>query len=182
MKPGREALDLEVWPEERISPELDAAIREMLGRDFTPYFSTRRHYHDCVPAFTVIGRQDGTVLGQVGVVLRAVRCGDAVVQVAGIQSLCVAKSARGSRLAADMMKKAMAEAKRRGVPHGMLFCSERLSRFYARLGWLRLDVPVTLADEGGRPVPLPQHSVAMTLDLGGGCFPPGDVYLQGREW
>ena len=177
--------ELECIEERAMPPELDASIRGLLCECFPPdveAFSRSRHWHDCAPAWTLIFRESGRVLGHVGVVVRTISWGRQQVQVAGIQSLAVCPHLRGSGLAQALMRRAAAEAGWRGVRFGFLFCGPGLERFYSRLGWRRTDAAVTMADENGRTVPMPAKNVAMALALADEPLPQGDIDLNGRDW
>jgi predicted N-acetyltransferase YhbS len=104
------------------------------------------------------------------------------IMVAGIQSLAVAPQLRGTGLSSRLMAEAMEEAQRRGIEYGLLFCLPGLERFYASLGWIRTDEPVTMADETGQPVPLTQKNITMSIELSERPFPKGPIDLQGRDW
>jgi hypothetical protein len=76
----------------------------------------------------------------------------------------------------------MAEAERRGIPYGMLFCVPGLERFYGSLGWSRVDVAVTMVDEAGREVQLDGKNIAMVKALNGAPFAAREVHLEGADW
>ena len=176
---------LELIDEREMPPATDAAIRRLLAACFpadAEAFAERRAWNGVAPIFTVIWRNEGAVLGHVGVVAREIRCGDTPVRVAGIQSLCVAPELRGTGVSEPLMQAALDEAARRGLPFALLFCLPELERFYAAGGWTRLDRPVTMLDENGRPAPLPSKNIAMQIALGEERLPPGPVDLRGRDW
>lgn len=176
---------LELMEEDAMPPEIDAAIKVLLCECFPPdveMFSKCRHWHGTAPAYTLVYRDGIRVLGHVGVVLRRVRCGQADVEIAGIQSLAVAPSLRGSGLACALMEDAMSEAERRGIRFGLLFCVPKLERFYAPLGWVRTNVAATMMDESGNPAPVPAKNIGMYLELTDEPFPKGNIDLRGRDW
>ena len=179
------ALPLQVIDEAHIGPELDAAVRRLLCECFPPdaeAFSLRRAWNDVRPAFSVLGRHGDQVVGQVGIIERQITCGGVPVRVAGIQSLAVAPDWRRSGLSQRLITAAMDEARRRGVPFGLLFCVPALEGFYARLGWRRIERAVTMRDAAGRSVPLTAKNVSMELALAGDPLPPGQIDLEGRDW
>ncbi len=176
---------LELFEESAVDPALDAAIRALLCACFpsdAPVFSASRHWHGTAPAYSLVHRVDGRVLGHVGIVLRTVACGGRPAGIAGIQNLAVLPEARKSGLSRRLMTESMAEAARRGVRWGLLFCVPGLERFYASLGWKTLDVSVTMADGRGGTEPIPGKNIAMALPLAGEPFPSGNIDLQGRDW
>ncbi|MBN1555706.1 MAG: GNAT family N-acetyltransferase [Phycisphaerae bacterium] len=176
---------LEIVPEENITPELDAGIRALLCECFppdVPIFRQNRCWHDCAPEYTLVYRREGKVLGHVGVMRRTITCGGVPVDIAGIESLAVSPTMRGTGLSRELMNESMAEAKRRGIPFGFLFCSPQLAKFYASLGWRTTHAAVTMHDENGLDVPQSDKSAAMFLNLTPQTFPEGDIHLQGRDW
>ena len=102
--------------------------------------------------------------------------------IAGIQSLAVSPRIRGSMLAWALMRRSMKEARKRGVPFGLLFCVPSLEPLYAAMKWERIDVVTTMRDEEGRAAPIPGKNIAMVLKLAGRPFPEGDIDLQGTDW
>ena len=179
------AFPLESIPEADISPALDQAIRRMLCECFpadAEAFSRARCWHESSPAYTVVCRERDRVLGHVAIVERQIACGPTPLLVAGVQSLAVVPAARRTGLSGQLMNRAMDEARRRGIPWGLLFCVPDLSAFYGRLGWRKIDRPVTMQDEHGRPTALPAKNIAMVLDLSSARLPDGPLDLCGRDW
>jgi predicted acetyltransferase len=125
---------------------------------------------------------DDQVVGHVAVVVRTIWCGTTRVEIAGIQNLAVAPVMRGRGLASALMSESMDEARRRGIRFGLLFCTPDLGRFYAPLGWVRTDADISMLDEDGRSVPIPDKNIGMFLELTGESLPPGDIDLCGRDW
>ena len=176
---------LELIEEPDMPPDIDAAIKKLLCDCFPPdveQFSRSRHWHGSAPAYSVIYRDGGEVVGQVGIVLRTVQCGGVPVDIAGIQSLAVSPRIQGTMLAWALMKRSMREARNRGVPFGLLFCVPSLERLYSAMKWDRIDVVTTMRDEEGRIVPIPGKNIAMVQKLGDQPFPQGDIDLQGADW
>jgi GNAT superfamily N-acetyltransferase len=183
--PPRPPFELELVAEAQLSPELDRAIRELLCVCFPPdvaVFSQSRHWHGSAPAYSLVQRQGGAAVGHVGVVVREIRAGRSPVLIAGIQNLAVRPDGRKSGLGPELMTAAMAEARRRQIPFGLLFCVPALEKFYRALGWVVLPVDATMRDEAGRSVPIPGKNICMALSLGPAPFPPGDLDLRGPDW
>lgn len=191
------APSLQIVDEDRVGPELDAAVRRLLCECFpadAETFAARRAWNDVQPLFSVFAWQGGNLAGQVGIVDRPIDCGDAAVRatrgthaqrrvrVAGVQSLAVAPAWRGSGLSQRLMNAAIQEARRRKIPFGLLFCLPGLEEFYARLGWRRTNRAITMRDDSGRTVPLTAKNICMELPLGEDQLPPGLIDLGGRDW
>ena len=172
--------------ETNMTPEIDQAIRDLLCICFPPdveAFSKERPWNNVLPEYTIICEHNDKLVGQVGVVCREIICGGERCAVAGIQSMAVIPEMRGIGLAQTIMKASTTEAAQRGVRYGMLFCCETLARkFYSRMGWIRTCEKVTMLNENGKSVELPDKNVAMYLPLTGESLPAGPIDLLGREW
>jgi N-acetylglutamate synthase-like GNAT family acetyltransferase len=185
MAENKQTSGLDLIEESDMPPEIDAAIKGLLCECFGPdveEFSRSRHWHGSAPNYTVIYRQRSEVVGHVGIVLRTIRCGRVPTEIAGIQSLAVSPRRQGTMLAWALMKRSMKEARKRGVPFGLLFCVPSLERLYAAMRWERIDVITTMRDEKGQTVPIPGKNIAMVLKLDDRPFPEGDIDLQGADW
>lgn len=177
-------MNLELIEETDMTPATDAAIKRLLCDCFPPdveEFSKSRHWHGTAPAYTIVQREGGEVIGQVGVVLRTVKAGEQPVDIAGIQSLAVSPRLQGSMLAWALMRRCMREAKHRGVPFGLLFCVPELEELYAAMRWKTVDADVIMQHQG-KTQPIPGKNICMVLDLGGGDWPDGRIDLQGPDW
>ena len=168
-----------------LAPDLDRAIRDLLCHCFppdVPVFSQTRYWHGTAPEFSFFRREAGVVTGHVGIVCRTIRVGSQPVAIAGVQNLAVTPDRRQTGLGALLMIRALNEARRRGIPFGLLFCVPGLARFYTSLGWQIQDRLFFMTDETGGRIRIPGKNVGLTLNLGLDPFPPGEVDLRGRDW
>jgi GNAT superfamily N-acetyltransferase len=171
--------------ESEISSESDLEIRSLLCECFPAdagEFSQQRAWHNSIPAYSVIARDNGILVGQIGIVRREVRVGDCVLPVAGVQNFCVRKSHRGKGLSGDLMRIAMAEAAARAIPFGMLFCLPDLEKIYIPMGWTTIAAVVEMRDEHGNRTALPDKNITMVACLTSKRFPDGPIDLMGRDW
>ncbi len=176
---------IETIEEPAMTPELDAAIRDCLCACFPAdagFFSGSRAWHGSAPAYSLVGRAGGRVLGHVGVIVRDIRAGKQVVRIAGIQNMAVLPEWRKTGLGSALISGAMDEAARRGIPFGVLFCIPELERYYGRYGWARHDVEVRMDYAGERNIPIPGKNICMAKLLAGRPFPAGTIHLQGADW
>jgi len=167
-----------------VTPDLDARIRELLCGSFPAnagVYSETRRWHGSAPAYSLYHEEGGRILAHVGMVVRDVRWGGRSVRVAGIQNLSVHPSLRGEKLGHALVRAGMAEAARRGIPFGLLFCVPGLEAYYGAVGWARLDGPVTMVYEG-QTTPIPAKNIAMAVTLGDEPLPPGAIHLEGPDW
>ena len=172
--------------ESQMEPALDAAIRTSLCACFPhdrEVFAHTRAWHGCLPDWSVVREDGGTVIAHAGVVERTIRVGEEAVRVAGVQNVFVLPDYRGEGLCRLVMTAAMAEAQRRQLDFGLLFCTESLSTIYSNLDWRRLDQRTILRiDADGREGPLPPKNLGMFYPLARHDFPAGTVRLQGNDW
>jgi GNAT superfamily N-acetyltransferase len=179
--------NLTVIDEKDISEELDIAIREGLVECFRPdaeYFSRQSWWHSR-PAWRVLAVGDGgKVIGHIAVVARTVSVGPGRVPVssAGIQSVFVRPEYRGKGLSDQIMAQAMAEAERRQLDAGLLFCVPEYEPVYQRMGWVKIDANVLMRNEEGKAVPIPGKNITMVFPLNNKEFPIGKIDLEGPDW
>jgi len=180
---GRSRLNL--IDEKQMTPDKDAAIRQLLCACFpedVAVFSQTRYWHGSGPEFSLTEESQGNVVGHIGIVVREVNCGGNPLRIAGVQNLAVAPKLRGTGLGGQLVSQSMAEAKRRGLKYGLLFCIPELRKFYGSLDWFTLDVDVTMRDEQGAKAALPAKNICMATCLDSAAFPHGDIDLQGADW
>jgi len=176
---------IEIAEESDLSPDLDQGIRDLLCLCFPPdvtVFSQSRYWHGTAPEYSFFRREAGKITGHVGIVRRTIRAGASQITIAGVQNLAVAPTRRKSGLGALLMIRALAEARRRGIAFGLLFCVPGLARFYSSLGWKIQERAFFMTNETGARERIPDKNIGMTLTLGPEPFPPGEVDLQGRDW
>lgn len=175
---------IEIIEEKSVSSPDDALIRKLLAACFPKdagFFSKFRKWHSD-PEYILLGRKGREIFGQVAVVVREISCGRTKIKIAGIQSLAVSPKCRGTGLSQVLMTQSMSEAWRRGIKFGLLFCVPELERFYALLGWKRIDEHFFMRNESGAKKSIPQKNIGMILLLSGTQFPSGAIDLRGRDW
>jgi len=185
MSQSEPSFPLEVIEEAEMPPATDRAIRELLCECFpadVQSYARCRAWHDSWPAYTVIARRAGLVVGHLAIVVRTVACADVRATVAGVQSFCVAPRYRGTGLSGRLMARALDESLRRWVCFGLLFCVPELEGFYATFGWVKTNRPVAMLDEHGESVPIPGKNICMFIELGEVGFPAGPLDLLGGDW
>ncbi len=178
------SLALKVVEESGMCSSLDEAIRKALCECFpadASAFAKTRAWHGSAPSYSLVHREGERVVGHVGVVVREIAAGGTPVTIAGIQNFAVVPDRRGTGLSRRLMEEAMAEAGRRGISFGLLFCVPGLERFYTSLGWRTLDVRARMVFEDVE-IEIPAKNIAMVLALAAKPFPSGDLHLGGPDW
>jgi len=177
---------IEIITEPAITPADDRAIRALLcecflGEEYAS-FRESRYWHDSAPAFTALFREGDRVSGHVGVVIRGIRCDGQPTTVAGVQNVAVTPHLRRTGISHELMQKAMAEAARRGIRFGMLFCFPGLERLYGSLGWCRVEASVTMIDDSGEATPIDPRNITMVKGLASEQFAAKEIDLAGPDW
>jgi GNAT superfamily N-acetyltransferase len=168
-----------------MSETLDRAIRELLCTCFPEdavAFAKSRAWHESSPDFTAVAWENDALLGHIGVVRRLIRCGAEEVTIAGVQNLCVVPQRQGTGVSQALLRAALDEAKRRAIFFGLLFCVPELEAFYRSAGWEKSVSRITMLDERGAVGPLPEKNIGMQIALSDEPFPPGAIFLNGRDW
>lgn len=172
--------------ERNMDPASDAAIRRGLCECFPgdiPVFSRTRAWHGSAAAFSVLMESGGEVVAHVGVVDRTIRAGSGRLRIGGVQNVFVLPTHRGRGMVDEIMRKSMAEAHRRGMDAGLLFCLPALEKIYARTGWQTLSLrPVWATRSTGGRYLLNEKNITMFHPLLRRTFPEGELDLHGDDW
>ena len=180
-------LDFRVIDEADITDELDRAIRNTLVKCYpkdADHFSHTRWWHS-LPAWTVCAiYRSETVASSLSVVERCVTVGGKgrMITVAGVGNVFAQLPWRKKGVIDRVMALALAEAQRRVLDAGLLFCEPALEKVYKRMGWETIDGAVFMSDESGHCVPGPVKNITMVIPILADEFPSGDIDLNGRDW
>jgi hypothetical protein len=130
--------------------------------------------------WVVLGRMDGRLVSQLGIVCRNVRVGDTVVPVGGVGGVAthpdfVRRGFAGQNLTltTDFLRD------RLGVQFGLLICAPERTAYYGKFGWLSMTAPMYFEFKGGQRL---FDAPVMILPLGSACWPDGAVDLCGKPW
>jgi predicted GNAT family N-acyltransferase len=142
-----------------------------VGDDFS-WANKERHVAVCDEA--------GQPVALAGAMVAHVTAGAEAFPVAGIGSVIVTQTMRGSGLARRVIEAIMEIAGELGPERAMLFCREELTALYARFGFRVIEAPVSAEQPSGRVV-MPMS--AMWAPLADGVeWPAGDVAVQGQPF
>ncbi|SLN63334.1 GNAT family N-acetyltransferase [Roseisalinus antarcticus] len=124
--------------ETRLSGGDEAAIISLLGRSFGTDFGGRSFYMQRHHVRLVL--RDPQIVGHMALSLRAIRLGDALVDIVGLAEVATDPDRRGEGIATRLMDAAIAEARATGADFFVLFGDQPLyaaSGFVARSNTLR---------------------------------------------
>ncbi len=175
-----------IIPEKDISPEMDAAVREVLVQCFphnAEHFSRQRRWRSPIEwSVVALDETSGAVCGGIAAIERVMSIAGEKLKVAGVGNVCMLPEYRGTGAIDSAMECFIDEAKAHGCDVGLLFCKQALEKVYARMGWRRLSCSVAVQDENGRNVEMPEDDLIMGMTFNGGEFPSGDIDLMGGTW
>lgn len=178
-------MKLSLIDETAMPPELDQEIRDALclcfPADVAIYRETRA-WHGAVAAYSVILQEEGRIVAHASAVDRTIDAGGTPLRVAGVENVYALPDWRGQGLAQQVLEAAMAEAQRRGLDCGLLFCVPALAKVYAAAGWQLLGPREIVRVEDGRELPIPAKNIAMFYPIEVDVFPEGLIHLRGNDW
>ena len=119
--------------EAEIGRDLRQQVQALLQACFAGYPS--RSYFKLPPHFRYLAMTNEVLVAQMGVELRVIRVGSAVLRTFGVVDLCVRASERSHGLAGRLLAEVTELARSCGVDFVILFADD--DRLYARGGWAR---------------------------------------------
>lgn len=128
----------------------------------------------------VLGRVDGEIVAQLGLLKREIRVGRAPITVGGVGGVATLpvwqRRGLGTALMGAAAKFLQTEIK---VSFGLLVCADETQPFYSRLGWktVATELWVTQGE-----ISLPLETVVMVLPLADQEWPQGKIDLCGPSW
>ncbi len=163
--------DGDVRPEDRET--LEQWTRELFG-------DAEEKYDWARPDWRILVRVDGVLAAHAAITQRTISANEEPARVGGIGSVMSPPEFQGKGHAKAAMLRAhefMRETL--GLEFGFLFCSAHLLRYYQRLGWERIDGPVSFAQDDGDAT---WQEETMVLPLTGRSWPGPPVDINGRPW
>lgn len=132
------------------------------------------------PELHFLGKLDGKVVSNVGLITRSILVAGKVVIIGGIGGVATHPKLQRQGYARQLMD----EAGRYMLKHseyefGMLFCDIIRVPYYRQCGYRVIDNPIFITPKGIRQ---PFHDTCMVLELRGKPFPHGEVDCQGLPW
>ena len=117
--------------EAEIGRDLRQQVQALLQACFAGYPS--RSYFKLPPHFRYLAMTNEVLVAQMGVELRVIRVGSAVLRTFGVVDLCVRASERSHGLAGQLLAEVTELARSCGVDFVILFADD--DRLYTRAGW-----------------------------------------------
>lgn len=126
-------------PEPELSAERESQLQSLLQACFPDY--PNRAYFKLPPHFRYVATKDDAAVAHLGVELRIIRVGDAVLRTFGVVDLCVHENARSHGLATRLLAELTTYAQDCRIDFIILFADDE--RVYTRNGWVRVDSPLS---------------------------------------
>lgn len=165
----------DLTPEERVQvDEVDRlAFDDVLGGE-------AEEMEWVAPELHFLGKLEGRVISNVGLITRAILVGGERVTIGGIGGVATLPEMQRHGYAGSLMDEAARYMKEHSdYRYGMLFCDVSRVPYYNRFGYQRIDNPVFIKRNGKTE---PFLDICMVLDLRGLPFPKGEVDCQGLPW
>jgi aminoglycoside 2'-N-acetyltransferase I len=128
----------------------------------------------------VLGRLDGEIVSQLGLLKREIRINAVPLFVGGVGGVATHPGWRRSGFSSALLS-AVAEYMQieLKVPFGLLVCASESSRFYARMGWRTVATELWCTVKGELHC---MKTIVMILPLSQAEWPEGKIDLCGPPW
>ena len=146
-------------PELALTPAVEADIAGLLASCFDTDFGGRSYFQQRHHLRLLVWKED-RLIGHAALLLRAVRLGAALMDVAGLAEVATHPDHRGQGIAAALVARAIAEAAASPACHLLLFGTARV---YAAAGFVPHSNPMTWVDMAGARMGAVMSARAETL-------------------
>jgi GNAT superfamily N-acetyltransferase len=128
----------------------------------------------------VLGRLDGEIVTQLGLLKREIRVGAVPLPVGGVGGVATLPSWQRRGLSSALMGAAAQFMQvELNVPFGLLVCAEETQPFYAQLGWKKVATELWFSGNGNRQS---LQTPVMILPLSKQEWLEGEIDLCGLPW
>ena len=133
---------IELIPETALTTTDEVQIASLLIRCFDTPFNNRSYYRQR-PHLRLIQRQHGQIIGHIGLLLRPIRLGGALTEIAGLVEVATDPDHRGQAIASNLLRAAITQAHTMPAEYLLLFGEAAL---YAGNGFTRHTNILTYLD------------------------------------
>jgi GNAT superfamily N-acetyltransferase len=177
---GSPAITIRRIPEAEIGGDLAGQLQLILKASFPDY--PARTYFKLPPHFRYVAMAGDEVVAQMGVELRVIQVGGAVLRTFGVVDLCVRPGGRSRGLAGRLLAELTGYARECGMDFIILFADD--DRVYTRNGWARVSNRCTWVQINEHTtLGIGQESMSdalMVKPTGDQPWPDGDADLLGH--
>jgi predicted N-acetyltransferase YhbS len=161
-------MQIDLIPELSLTSAHEAEIAALLARCFDTDFGGRSFYQQR-HHLRILAR-DTDLIGHIALMLRAVRIGDELTDIAGLAEVATDPAHRGQGIAATLLQAAIAQAMASPAQFLLLFGTAQL---YASAGFVAVRNPMRWIDLSGARMGLVQQQAAQALMV---------LPLRGQTW
>ncbi len=162
----------------QLGPLTSAQRGQLIGEEANPFDSDERLKWRESDRYVALAEADDRLVAAAGLANAVATVAGTEVPLVGIGGVIVRADRRGRGFGLAVMQAALEQAASSGREHALLFCWPDRVGFYAQLGFVRVDAPVTVAQPDGKRVTM--HLQMMWRGLSpNAAWPPGNVALEG---
>ncbi len=161
---------IETLPETALTTDDETQIATLLTRCFDTNFHNRSYFRQR-PHLRLIQRQHGQIIGHIGLLLRPIRLGGTLTEIAGLVEVATDPAHRGQTIATNLLHAAITQAHATPAEHLLLFGEAAL---YAGNGFTRHTNILTyldLTEARSRDILTEPAQTLMVLPLRGQIWP-----------
>ena len=133
---------IETLSETALTATDDAQIADLLTRCFDTRFNNRSYYRQR-PHMRLMHRRHGQIIGHIGLLLRPIRLGGTLIDIAGLVEVATHPDHRGQAIATNLLRTAITQAQTTKAGYLLLFGEAAL---YAANGFTRHSNILTYLD------------------------------------
>jgi aminoglycoside 2'-N-acetyltransferase I len=132
------------------------------------------------PDWMVLGRIDGELVTQLGLLKRVIQVGGVKLVVGGVGGVATAPAWQRQGLSTALLRASGEFLQNElSVPFGLLVCGVEMQRFYGRLGWQTIATELLFSlNNKSRHM----DTIVMILPLSDQAWPEGEIDLCGSPW
>jgi aminoglycoside 2'-N-acetyltransferase I len=127
----------------------------------------------------VMGSVDGTIISQIGIVVRKVAVGDQHILAGGVGGVATHPDYRRHGYAGLLLRAAEQLMRDLDLEFGILVCGEERMPYYASFGWQKIDNRTIFQNQGQDRE---MDGIMMVLPLKDQAWPSGLLNLNGKPW
>jgi aminoglycoside 2'-N-acetyltransferase I len=127
----------------------------------------------------VMGSIDGTIVSEVGVVVRKVTVGDQHILAGGVGGVATHPEYRRQGYAGQLLRATEQLMRDLELSFGILVCGEEKMPYYASFGWQKIDNRTIFQNQGQDRE---MDGIMMVLPLKDQPWPGGLLNLNGKPW
>lgn len=132
------------------------------------------------PSWYLIAKYDGVIIGRIGIIKRAVKVENELINVGGISGVVLLKNWRGKNVSKLIIDEAANFIKSYlKLDFGLLLCRDEVIAVYKKCNWNVIDEITSFSQTTGEKI-YPRNT--MVIELSNKRWPKGTINLNGLPW